>query len=196
MPEKKKRQRMPKWLWQLSPKILNFQQKRLLSFVWWCGDKGCREWNYRLMKRFRVSRATIKRWLKHLNDLHLIYINFPHTKHRTVYRRPYFSIDVWYKQQVIVKSSRRGSKVSHINNAKHSKNYKTSSYYAASKSESPVHTGDENFNISNADGLCGSKAGGIDLKQVESEAAEIKTQADKNRRRKKRERLGKKPDTL
>ena len=91
----KTRQRMPKWIWFLPARTLNYKHKHFLAFVWWCGDRGCREWNYQLAHRFGKSDRTIKRWLKHLEDMHFIFINFKSTKRRTVYRRPYFKCQVW-----------------------------------------------------------------------------------------------------
>lgn len=88
---------MPKWQWRLSGKILNFQQKHFLAYIWWCQDRGCRDWNYSLAKRFHRHRSTIKRWIKHLQQLDLVNIQWPHTKSRTIYRQPFFRIEVWYK---------------------------------------------------------------------------------------------------
>jgi len=99
MPKEKARVRMPKYLWALKRSILNAQEKRFLSYIWWCGDRGCRDWNYQLAKRFDVTGRTIRRWLAHLQRGHLVFINFPHGKTRTIYRRPYFKQSVWQKHR-------------------------------------------------------------------------------------------------
>jgi hypothetical protein len=128
MAKRKKRKPMPKWIWQLNCQILNYKLKHLLSYIWWCGDKGCRDWNYRIAKRFTVSDRTIRRWIKALADMRLIYINFPCKRSRTIYRRPYFSMDMWLfkrglikelpkKKQVIPTSAHRRTEVAYISNA-------------------------------------------------------------------------------
>jgi len=90
---------MPIWQWQLSGKILNFQEKHFLAYIWWCGDRGCRDWNYFLAKKFRRHRSTIKRWILHLQELNLVNVQWPHTKSRTIYRQPFFKAQVWYAQK-------------------------------------------------------------------------------------------------
>jgi hypothetical protein len=178
---------MPKWQWRLSPKILSTKAKHYLAYIWWYGDDGCREWNYRQAKRFKVSISTVQRWQKKLKDLHLVYVNFPSTKHRTIYRRPYFSILVWYEQRGGVKSSLSRSKLTDINNAKHRNNHKTGYSYAASKSETPAGTAAAESDPSNAGGLCGSRVFEYELSQVEREAAEIQRQTNEADQRRKRE---------
>ncbi len=192
MGKKFKRQPMPKWIWQLHPKILNCQQKRFLSYVWWCGDRGCRDWNWAIMKRFRKSRATVKRWIKHLEDLHLIFINFPHTKHRTIYRRPYFSMVVWIAQGRAVKSGPQGSKMSHINTAQQGYSYKASYNPTACKAETAKRRADGSFLSSDAGRLCGSEGGPPDIEKVEAEAADIRTRTALRNAAKLRETLGEK----
>lgn len=99
MSKRKKRQRMPRWIWQLKRHVMNTELKRFLSYIWWSGDRGCRDWNYQLAQRFDVSKRTIRRWLHRLQNGHLITINFPHGKLRTVYRLPYFKQSVWNQQR-------------------------------------------------------------------------------------------------
>lgn len=78
---------MPQRLWAADRKLLNYQQKHLLSFIWWCAPKGCHCWNGRLAKRFKVTPRTIRRWLARLKELELIAIGFPDGRGRTIWPR-------------------------------------------------------------------------------------------------------------
>ncbi len=98
MGKRQKRQRMPRWLWLLKRRVLSASEKRFLGYIWWCGDGGCRDWNYQLARRFDVTPRTIRRWLNHLQRGRLIYINYPFGKLRTIYRRPYFKRSIWQQQ--------------------------------------------------------------------------------------------------
>jgi len=79
--------KMPKRLWTLPEKTLNFKEKRLLAFIWWCSPKGCHCWNSNLGKRFKKSPRTISRWLHHLHKLELIAIGHPDGSGRTIWPR-------------------------------------------------------------------------------------------------------------
>ncbi len=152
-----KRPQMPKWIWQLAPQILTWKEKHVLSFIWWCKDRGCREWNYRLAQRFKCSRRTIKRRLKRLDNLHLIHINFPQTINRTIYRRPYFNVLIWHEKRMAAGKALGGPKMAHINNAKHQYMYKTTYTNAGSQKEPSGKTPDDGHFPSNAGGLGGSR---------------------------------------
>ncbi len=131
---------MPKWVWQLPPQILNYKEKHFLAYIWWCADRGCRDWNWSLMKRFKCSRATVKRRILKLQISHLIHIQFPRCKTRTMYRRPYFTKQVWIDKRPADFFENLGSKVSHIYNAKHKENYKTSSLHAGGRKRKAAET--------------------------------------------------------
>jgi len=77
--------KMPKRLWVLKAKKLNYQQKRFLAFIWWCAPFGCHCWNCRLAKRFEVTPRTIRRWIKNLHDLGLIAIGHADGRGRTIW---------------------------------------------------------------------------------------------------------------
>ncbi len=87
MKKKRHHWKMPKRLWHLPRQTLNFQQKHLLSFIWWCAPKGCHCWNGRLAKRFKVSGRSIQRWLTRLKQLNLIAIGHPDGRGRTIWPR-------------------------------------------------------------------------------------------------------------
>jgi len=98
MPRKSKtKYKMPKWIWNVAPGILNWQQKYFLSFIWSCDDTGLRSWNYYIAQKYHVSPRTIRRWITRLRRLDFIYVNYPSTTHRTIYRRRFFHIDDYYK---------------------------------------------------------------------------------------------------
>ena len=128
---------MPKWIWQLPKSTLNWQTKRFLAYIWWCYDIGCHDWNYSLAKRFKVSRATVKRWLAKLKKLHLINVQSPGLRTRTIYRMPYFSREIWLVKSGLKDPNPCGSKMSHIYNAQHSKSY-TTAFTMHAKKEPPT----------------------------------------------------------
>jgi len=76
---------MPSRLWKIDRSRLNFQQKHLLSFIWWCAPTGCKLWNFQLAHKFQVAPRTIQRWLKILRTEKLIFIGFPDGKGRTIW---------------------------------------------------------------------------------------------------------------
>ncbi len=78
---------MPYKLWAIPRAHLNYQQKHLLSLIWWCAPKGCHCWNNRLAKKFGVCPRTIRRWLAQLKKLELIAIGYPDGRGRTIWPR-------------------------------------------------------------------------------------------------------------
>ena len=128
---------MPKWIWQLPKKTLNFQEKRFLAYIWWCYDKGCHDWNWSLASRFKVHRRTIKRWLFKVKKLRLVNVQSPGLKTRTIYRMPYFSREMWLLKSGLKDPHPCGTKMSHIYNAQHSKSY-TTAFTMHAKKEPPT----------------------------------------------------------
>lgn len=134
---------MPKWLWQLSPKILNYQTKHLLSYIWWYGDKGCNKWNWYLAKRARCSDRTIRRRLNKLHVLHLVCVVNPHYKRRRIYRLPYFSHVVWQnKRAEYIKLTGR-TQMTYIYDLVEVDMYKTT--YPPATNRKGIAGGDEKF---------------------------------------------------
>lgn len=86
---------MPTWQWSAPRKSLPWPVKHFLAFIWYHGDHGCREWNYRLAKRFKVCPRTIQLWIRRLLDLGLVNVQWTRTRHRTIYRMPFFKKTVW-----------------------------------------------------------------------------------------------------
>lgn len=155
---------MPRWIWQLDAKILNYKLKHLLAYFWWCGDRGCQRWNYAIANRFNVSHRTIRRWIKTLQDKHLIFINFPMKTTRTIYRRPYYSILVWWQKSGQIKDLTKKSqdpknfahsrpKVAYISNAQRKKKERRFLLTPFSHKEIGEKHADSVFSPSNAGGL-------------------------------------------
>ncbi len=78
---------MPTRLWRLPRTEVNWQQKRLLAYVWWCAPKGLRLWNCRLAKTYGVSERTIRRWLAVLKNCELIAIRYGDGMNRIIFPR-------------------------------------------------------------------------------------------------------------
>jgi hypothetical protein len=150
MTKTKKREKMPKWIWKLRRPGLSYVIKKFLDYIWWCQDRGCRDWDYQLAERFDRSKRTMRRWIKLVRDLQLVNVQFPSTKSRTVYRMQYYDELIWlYKKGEIslaqmrqrrdnrgkrwvagVQNSEAGkrTKMSYTYIAQHKKNYTSSSY--------------------------------------------------------------------
>lgn len=169
MPKKAKRhEKMPKFYWELEPWILKSNHMRLLSFFWYCSDIGCRCWNYRLAKMFQVSPRTIRRWIKRLHELEFIYINYPSTRHRTIYRRKFYRIGDYHKykgrppeamRQFLAdrRKTHTRPKMAYINTPSED-NKLESAYYPPTRedAESSANAADESI-ASDAGGLSGSR---------------------------------------
>lgn len=141
MPRQKKKPPMPKWIWQLPDKTLNFKQKRFLAFVWWCQDNGCICWNCALERRFKKSRRTIQYWISHLHKLRLINIRYGDGRNRVLFRAPYFKKEVWLLKSSQKPRPRGVQKVAPLDNAKHKSKYKTTYSYAGNiRSRRPTIT--------------------------------------------------------
>jgi len=143
MRKKRTQVKMPKWIWQLSPKILPTATKQLLSYIWWFGDKGCPKWNWYLAKREKISPRQLRRRLLKLHQLHLIAIINPHYKRRRLYRLPYFDIKVWYREMARWKDLTGGTQMTYIYDPFGGIKYKTLNSPLKTEAESPVLTGDD-----------------------------------------------------
>lgn len=83
MKRSRKKYPRPTWLKDLPPGIVGHGPARLYFYLCAGGPNTCTFWNFRLAREFHISRRTVKRWLKRLNDLALIHIE----KKRSPYRR-------------------------------------------------------------------------------------------------------------
>ncbi len=173
--KRKKRKPMPKWIWQLPHSVLNYKLKHLLAYFWWCADRGCRDWNYAIAKRFKVSDRTIRRWIHSLQTKHLIYINFPGFRSRTIYRRPYYERAVWWLKSGQIKALPKKSqetsqpnsgrpKVAAIYNAQRKNKERRFILTPFSYKEAVEKPAGVDFRPSNAGGLGGSRVHRMDFK--------------------------------
>jgi len=78
---------MPVRLWRLPKEEINWQQKRLLAYVWWCAPNGMRLWNCRLAKTYGVTERTIRRWISNLHKYELIAIRYGDGANRVIFPR-------------------------------------------------------------------------------------------------------------
>jgi len=88
--------RMPSWIWSIPPRILNGEDKRFLSFVWWSGFQTCHCHNWWLQLKFHCSRSTIQRRIKKLRKLKLISVGQPTNHLRTLYPRALKDRQAWF----------------------------------------------------------------------------------------------------
>lgn len=79
--------KMPQVIWKLPRNLLTWQEKHLLSLIWWTGYKGCHVWNGPLGERFGVEPRTVRRWLHNLKKADLIYIDFPKGRNRCIFSK-------------------------------------------------------------------------------------------------------------
>lgn len=79
--------KMPRAIWKLPRNILTWQEKHLLSLIWWTGFKGCHCWNGTFAERFGVSRRTVRRWLARLKKYDLIEIQSGKGMHRMIWSK-------------------------------------------------------------------------------------------------------------
>jgi hypothetical protein len=75
---------------------MSYQIKHFYSYFCWFGPHTCYQWNCRLALKFHVSRSTIKRWLRKLRDLHLIWITSGGGRYRRIHTHYYGNLLEWY----------------------------------------------------------------------------------------------------
>ncbi len=97
MSDKKKSYPKPTWMHDVNPRWINADTKELYAYFCVFGPNTCWQWNCRLMKRFFVSRRTIKRRLKKLQDYALITIENPGTIHRKIHPVYYPDVQAWLR---------------------------------------------------------------------------------------------------
>jgi len=81
------------------------QLKELYNYFVWFDQRACIQWNCRLAKKFGVSRRTIKRRLKRLVELKLIWITSGGGAHRRIHCRHYKNSHEWLTTLAIPKAT-------------------------------------------------------------------------------------------
>ncbi len=97
----------PYWVWPVSKKLLPWSVKHLYAYFCFFGPSTNFEWNCRLAKRFGVSRSTIKRYLKKLVELRLIWITSGRGRHRRIHTHYYSGIADWFSALSVPKVARK-----------------------------------------------------------------------------------------
>ena len=87
--------RMPAWIWAIPPRILNGEDKRFLSFIWWSGFQTCHCHNWWLQLKFHCARRTVQYRIQKLKRLKLISIGQPNNHLRTLYPRALKNHTAW-----------------------------------------------------------------------------------------------------
>jgi len=98
-----KHYRMPGWIWAIPPKILNGEDKRFLSFIWWSGFQTCHCHNWWLQLKFHCTRRTVQLRIAKLKKLQLISVGQPNNYLRTLYPRPHKDLVAWFAAQAKLK---------------------------------------------------------------------------------------------
>lgn len=89
----------PWWIWRINNKLLPLRLKHFYAYFCWFGPNTCYQWNCRLAKKYGVSRSTIKRWLKRLRELKLIWITSGGGAHRRIHTHYYAGIMEFFVAQ-------------------------------------------------------------------------------------------------
>jgi hypothetical protein len=86
----------PWWIWKINNKLFPLRLKHFYAYFCWFGPNTCVQWNCRLAKKYGVSRSSIKRWLKRLRELKLIWITSGGGSHRRIHTHYYTNIMEWF----------------------------------------------------------------------------------------------------
>lgn len=97
MPRRKKKFRLPYWIRKQEFQVLNKSQKDLLGYLYCFGPDTCWLWNWRLAKKFHVTKRTVQRWLKALRENGFVWIEKPYGPERKIHARFLPSPDHWVK---------------------------------------------------------------------------------------------------
>ena len=97
MARPRKKYRLPVWIRRPECRLLNRAQKDLLGYLYSFGPDTCWLWNWRLQKKFGVSRRTIQLWLAKLKELDFIWIEKPYGPQRLIHTRPLPTPEHWVK---------------------------------------------------------------------------------------------------
>jgi predicted ArsR family transcriptional regulator len=87
MSRPRKKYHLPVWIRDPKFKLLNRSQKDLLGYLYWFGPDTYWLWNWRLAKKFGVTKRTIRRWLRKLKEQGFIWIEKPFGPERKIHVR-------------------------------------------------------------------------------------------------------------
>ncbi len=97
MAKRKKKHRLPYWIRNQEFRILNKSQKDFLGYLYCFGPDTCWLWNWRLAKKFHVTKRTVQRWLKALRENGFVWIEKPFGPQRMIHTRVIPSPEHWVK---------------------------------------------------------------------------------------------------
>ncbi|GAI71525.1 unnamed protein product [marine sediment metagenome] len=87
MVKPRKKHRLPYWIRSQEFRLLNRSQKDFLGYLYCFGPDTCWLWNWRLAKKFHVTKRTIRRWLRALREQGFIWIEKPYGPQRMIHTR-------------------------------------------------------------------------------------------------------------
>ncbi len=85
--KRKKLHRLPVWIRDPIFRQLNRSQKDFLGYLYCFGPDTCWLWNWRLAKKFGVTKRTIRYWLRALREQGFIWIEKPFGPERMIHVR-------------------------------------------------------------------------------------------------------------
>ena len=93
----RKKYRLPYWIRSQEFRVLNKSQKDFLGYLYCFGPDTCWLWNWRLAKKFHVTKRTIRYWLRALRENGFVWIEKPFGPQRMIHTRLLPSPDHWVK---------------------------------------------------------------------------------------------------
>ncbi len=93
----RKKYRLPVWIRSQEFHLLNRSQKDFLGYLYCFGPDTCWLWNWRLAKKFGVTKRTIRRWLRALREQGFIWIEKPFGPQRMIHTRLVPTPEHWVK---------------------------------------------------------------------------------------------------
>ncbi|GAH25421.1 unnamed protein product [marine sediment metagenome] len=97
MGKQRKKHRLPYWIRSQEFRILNKSQKDFLGYLYCFGPDTCWLWNWRLAKKFHVTKRTVQRWLKALRENGFLWIEKPFGPQRMIHTRLIPTPEHWVK---------------------------------------------------------------------------------------------------
>ncbi|MBA7586251.1 hypothetical protein ES708_28247 [subsurface metagenome] len=91
----RKKYRLPVWIRSQEFRLLNRSQKDFLGYLYCFGPDTCWLWNWRLAKKFHVTKRTIRYWLRALREQGFIWIEKPYGPQRMIHVRLLPTPDHW-----------------------------------------------------------------------------------------------------
>ena len=95
--KRKKLHRLPRWIRSDEFRQLNKSEKNILGYLYCFGPDTCWLWNWRLAKKFHVTKRTVQRWLRKLREQGFIWIEKPYGPQRMIHTRLMPSPERWVK---------------------------------------------------------------------------------------------------